>query len=389
MLGVSFARHKTAALLARWLGPWANDDVSPQGVTRTPELYGDESMHPPHRGNGPPSSHGPGLAVRSVRYEPADGNVTGTYLVIQGLHYEGADDPRMDRFCRVLAAAGFVVIAPFLTDFLSLRVTPRAAEEVAIACQAAVTMSARRGLPRPAMFSISFGSLPAIEVAGSDRLRDALGALVLFGGFFSFNASIRFAITKRAFHEGSAIDVPHDPLNSPAVFINLVDHLDVDVDREQLKDAWLEMARRTWGRQQLRREDKRWPIAEALAADLPADARDLFIMGCGLRPGGGALLEAGLARAGAHFGFTDPRPHLSRIGTPVVISHGRDDDVIPYSEAHKLERALPSGHRHRVHITGLYGHTGTTLPNPASMATEAKEMMDVLYSLVDAPHEAL
>ena len=371
---MSFARHKTAALLARWLGPWANDEVSPQGITRTPELYGND--------NGD-------VSVRAVRYEPQDGDVTGTYLVIQGLHYEGADDPRMDRFCRVLAAAGFVVIAPMLSDFLELRVTPRSAEEVAVACQQAITMSARRGLPRPAMFSISFGSMPSITVAASDRFRDSLGALVLFGGFFSFNSSIRFAITQRAFHEGRSIDLPHDPLNSPAVFINLVDHLEVNGDREELKRAWLEMSRRTWGRLEMRPEGKRWPIAEALADELPETARDLFIIGCGLRTGGGALLEAGLARAGDHFAFTDPSTHLHRIAVPVVISHGRDDDVIPYSEAHKLALALPSGHRHRVHITGLYGHTGAALPSPGEMATEAKEMMDVLYSLVDAPHEAL
>jgi pimeloyl-ACP methyl ester carboxylesterase len=370
---VSFARHKTAALLARWLGPWANDDVSPQGVTRTPELYGDDQ----------------GVAVRGVRYEPQDGNVTGTYLVAQGLHYEGADDPRMDRFCRVLAGAGFIVIAPMLTDFLSLEVTPRSTEELATACHAAVAMSARRGLPRPALFSISFGSLPAIEVAASDRFRDALGALVLFGGFFSFNASIRFAITKRAFREGRSIDVPHDPTNSPAVFINLVDHLPDAPVPDELKRAWLEMTRKTWGRPDLRPEDKRWPIAEAIAAELPEEARDLFLVGCGLRAGGGALLEVGLARAGDHFAFTDPSPHLARIAVPIVIGHGRDDDVIPYSEAQKLAEALPIGHRHRVHITGMYGHTGSAIPTPSELTAEAKELMDVLYSLVDAPHEAL
>ncbi len=382
---MGFARHKKAALLGRWLGPWADDQVSPQGIARTPELLGNDDG---------------ALSVRALRYEPQDGKVTGTYLVIQGLHYEGADDPRMDRFCRILAAAGFIVIAPLLSDFLELRVTPRAAKEVAVACQSAITASARRGLPRPAMFSISFGSQPALQIAASDRFRDGLGALVMFGGFHSFNAAIRFAITKRAFHEGRSIDVPHDPLNAPAVFINLVDHLPAspmgespaplpDNDREQLKAAWLEMARRTWGRPEMRPAGKRWPIAEALQLGLPEEAHVLFLLGCGLNTGGGALLETGLAHAGDRFAFTDPTRHLRRIAVPVVISHGRDDDVIPYSEAHKLARALPGGHRHRIHVTGLYGHTGASLPGPSAVASEAKGMMDVLYSLVDAPHEAL
>jgi pimeloyl-ACP methyl ester carboxylesterase len=372
---VSWARHKTAAFLARWLGPWASASAAPPGVERTPELCASPIEGDP--------------AVRICRYEPARGPVTGTYLVIQGLHYEGPDDPRMDRFCRVLAAAGFVVLAPLVTDFLELRVTPRVAREVFAACQAAVTLSARRGLPRPALFSISFGSFPAIEVAASDRFRDALGALVLFGGFCHFHSAIRFAITGRAFDDVHPISVPHDPLNAPAVFVNLVDHLDIAGEREPLRRAWLEMARRTWGRDDLRPADRRMPIAQALAHELPAAQRDLFMVGCGLAAGGPALVEAGLARARGALAFTDPTPHLARIGAPVVIAHGRDDDVVPYSEAHKLAQRLPSGHRHRVLITGMYGHTGTSTPAPTQLTVESRAMLDVLYAIADAPHERL
>ena len=39
-------------------------------------------------------------------------------LIAPGLHYAGADDPRLDRFCRILAAAGHRVIAPFIPTSL-------------------------------------------------------------------------------------------------------------------------------------------------------------------------------------------------------------------------------------------------------------------------------
>jgi pimeloyl-ACP methyl ester carboxylesterase len=372
---VSWARHKTAAQLARWLGPWASAGAAPPGIERTPELCASPIAGEP--------------AVRMARYEPARGPVTGTYLVIQGLHYEGPDDPRLDRFCRILASAGFVVLAPLLSDFLELRVTPRVTREVFAACHAAVGESARRGLPRPALFSISFGSYPAIEVAANERFRDALGALVLFGGFCHFHSAIRFAISGRAFDDIHPITVPYDPLNAPAVFVNLVDHLEVEDDKEPLRRAWLEMARRTWGRPELRPVDKRTPIAQALAAELPASQRELFLVGCGLALGGAALVEAGLARARGAFTFTDPSPHLARIGAPVVIAHGRDDDVIPYTEAQKLAQRLPSGHRHRVLITGMYGHTGSAMPAPAKLSAEGRALTEVLYALADAPQERL
>jgi len=368
---VSYGRHRKAAQLARWLGPWADAEAVPPSVSRSLDLLGADQ------------------AFQAYRYEPQSGEVSGTYIVIQGLHYAGPDDPRMDRFCRVLAGAGFCVVAPFLPDFLQLRVAAGAADAVAASCDHAVKLNADRGLPRPALFSISFGCTPAIEVAASERHRDSLGALVLFGGFHDFNATIRFAISGRAFSDAAPVDVPFDPLNAPAVFINLVDHFEQPGPREPLQRAWLEMARQTWGRPEMHPAHQRIPVAEAIADDLDPAQRDLFMIGCGLRPGGAALLEVGLARAGNHFDFTDPTERLGRIGTPVVISHGRDDDVIPYTEANKLRASLPADLPNRVHITGMYGHTGSAVPKAGELTGEAGAMLDALYSIVDAPHEAI
>jgi pimeloyl-ACP methyl ester carboxylesterase len=368
-------RQRQAAHLARWLGPWAGADSLPPAVARSTEIYA------PLDGDGAP--------VRCHRYEPGDGVISGAWVVAQGLHYAGPDDPRMDRFCRVLASAGWLVLAPFLSDYLELRVATGAAADLGAACETAVRACAERGLPRPAVFSISFGSTPAIEIGASDRFRDRIGALVLFGGFSDFHATIRFAVSGRAFDGLRSVEVPHDPLNTPAVFVNLVEHLDVPGSRARLAHAWREMARRTWGRPELRPAPKRIPIAEAIAAELDLVDRPLFMIGCGLDVGGPALLEAGLARAGDRFGFTAPGPRLARVAAPVVIAHGKDDDVVPWSEALKLRDALPGGHARRLYLTGLWAHTGSVLPRPRAVIEEAKSLRDLAFALVDAPHEAL
>ena len=67
--------------LARWLGPWADS-------TKAPEISTDEAF------------------VGDIRvrlYHPRK-TPRATYLIAPGLHYAGPDDPRMDRFCRILAA---------------------------------------------------------------------------------------------------------------------------------------------------------------------------------------------------------------------------------------------------------------------------------------------
>lgn len=365
-------RLRKAALLSRWLGPWADAEAVPRDVVR----YGDVI-------DGP-------RPLRAYRYEPTRQRATGTYLVLQGLHFRGPEDPRFDRFCRILAQAGHVVLAPFLPDYLDLRVTPETIADAGAAVDHAAKLSAERGLPRPALFSISFGSLPALATAADPAWRDRVGAVVVFGGYCDFLSTIRFSISGRAFDaDRRPVEVPHDPLNPPAVFINLLPHLEGAHDPKLLADAWREMARRTWGQRALHPPAKRWPIAEAIAARLASGDRTLFMAGCGLGDGGPPLLEVGIARAGDAMGFTQAEPLLSRIAAPVVICHGRDDDVIPYVEAYKLRAGLRGNHPHRLFVSGLFGHTGSAVPSAEALKREIGTMRDMVMALVDAPHERL
>lgn len=350
---------RSAARLALWLGPWAGS-LSPRGIARK-EVVLDAAR-----------------GVRAYEYRPRRAH--GVYLVAPGLHYAGPDDPRFDRFCRVLAGAGFVVVAAFLPDFLELRIAPTTAADLTMAFEHACSVAAAERLAGPAIFSISFGSRPAIELAASEAGRRA-SALVLFGGFCDFDATVRFAVTGRAEYGGSRVELPHDPLNAPVVHMNLLPFHDDSLDREALARAMLRMAHATWGRAELKVALARAPYADAIARDLPARERDVFLTACGLRDGGEELLEAGLAGAGDAFAWADPRPYLARVHAPVVIVHGRDDDVIPWLEAEKIAAALPRAHPHELILTGLYGHTGAALPGPTAIAREAKALMRVVRRL--------
>lgn len=319
--------------------------------------------------------------MRAYVYRPRRPH--GVYLVAPGLHYAGPDDPRMDRFCRVLAHAGHVVVAPFLPDFLALRIAPATTADLARGLEHACAIAERERLDGPAVFSISFGSRPAIELCASE-VGARVTKLVLFGGFCDFDATVRFAVTGRASSDGAAIHVPHDPLNAPVVFLNLLDFHDDDaLDRDLLARAMRDMVEATWGRPELKIGDRRSEHAAKVAAALalPSREQDLFLRACGLTPGGEDLLEAALARSREAFAWADPRVHLGRMKPPVVIAHGRDDDVIPWLEAEKLARALPPGHPHETILTGLYGHTGAALPSPRALAAEVRAMIRIVRAL--------
>lgn len=66
---------RSITTLARWLGPWADSAQAPDVTTFDDDLDG----------------------MRVRLYRPR-GAPRSTYLIAPGLHYAGADDPRLDRF---------------------------------------------------------------------------------------------------------------------------------------------------------------------------------------------------------------------------------------------------------------------------------------------------
>lgn len=316
-------------------------------------------------------------------------------MVLHGLHYAGPDDPRMDRFCRVLAAAGHVVVAPLLPRSLELLAHEDTTTHAQRAVAYAQEVARSEGLPPPALFTISFGSLPGIRVAAR-HARDELSSLVVFGGYGRFLPTLRFALGGPAEpmgHERPAA-VDRDPLNGPAVFINLLPYLareeGATFRADVLRDAWLTVARRTWGRTEMRTPATRRVVVEDVAREFglrPADELPLFLAACGYGDTSDYQAVALRHAAGPASAFTDPRESLNSMQIPTFILHGRGDDVIPVGEAEALRSMLPKGHPVAVLVSGMHGHTGAHLPRPAELWAELRTSLHVATVLARAAVE--
>lgn len=328
-----------SARLARWLGPWADETRGPAVQRQIVPVTGTRSFE-------------------AWLYRPA-ARPCGAYLIAPGLHYAGPADPRMDRFCRVLAGAGFLVLAPFLPDYTALRVAPTCFEDLEASFEVLLAHPELRADQRPGVFSISFGSLPALHLAAHARRADRIGGLISFGGYADWESTIQFCLT--GLIDGRAHGA-RDPLNQPVVFMNLIDAVGelagvAPRDRPALLEAWRGYVEATWGRAEMKVAGRYQSVARVRSAALPASLRELYLIGCGAAPGGAALAARALAATPGGSTFLDPRPHLGRIRCPVHLVHGIDDDVIPYVESQKLGAALAAHAPANVHLTGLYGHT--------------------------------
>ncbi|MCA9607321.1 MAG: alpha/beta hydrolase [Myxococcales bacterium] len=342
-------RARMIARLVRWLGPWASEQARPKVHRRAILIEG-------------------AARFDGWVYTPWDRRPSGATLVVPGLHYLGPADVRLDRFNAILASSGQLVLCPFLPEFRRARVGTSLVPDTLAAWDA---LAALPEAPhrRPGIFSISFGSYPAIHVAAQ---RDP-GALTIFGGYQSFDEAIRFSL------EGDP-GRPHDPLNRPVVFINLLEHLpDLPPEPERLAEAWLVFIRRTWGKLEMK-EGGYVELAHRMSARLPETHRPLFEMGAGVREGGVEAIERALVTGRETLLHLDPTPALPDVRCPITIVHGRDDDVIPYTQAERMHAAAPASH---LHLTGLYAHTGASLPSPRELADELRAMMGIVGAMAD------
>ncbi len=196
---------------------------------------------------------------------------------------------------------------------------------------------------------------------------------MIFGGYADFHETLRFCLTGQV---ASGREALRDPLNQPVVLMNLLaDMRPLCPDPEAVSLHWRRYVERTWGRPEMKARERFSAIADELAVDVPESVRELFHVGIGTRPGAAELATDALTRFAA--ADLDPTQYLSRVRGRVDLVHGTDDDVIPFEHSEDLAKKLVAANAH-VHITGLYGHTGSQTPKMSALAKEMATMVRVL-----------
>ena len=103
---------------------------------------------------------------------------------------------------------------------------------------------------------------------GGPRIISSTSQVIL--NVLDYHMTLADAMSAPRLHHQALPDslaIERDPLNSPVVFLNLLDQLDVAGDKELLARAWLQMVHRTWGKLELKRPGAR--DATTATATLP------------------------------------------------------------------------------------------------------------------------
>ncbi len=276
----------------------------------------------------------------------AEGEMTGTMLIVSGAAETGKADPRLRHLARTFARSGVTVLVPEFPMLKALQVRP----EIGPAIQRAFTFLIRQPDLAPdgraAIFAISFSVGPALMAALQPDVGPHLDLIVGLGGYFGVEPLLTY-LTTGWYRDEHGTWRFHAP-NRYGQWVYVLSSLDTVRDggdrarldamaRKRLADAQADITAEVTalgppGRAlyDLISNDDRHRVP-GLIAGLPAAARE-------------RLQQLDVARL-----------DLSHLSAPVILLHGRQDDIVPYTASLALHEALPPG-RSRLFLVNDMAH---------------------------------
>lgn len=266
-------------------------------------------------------------------------------LLVPGAAQKGKDDPRLVALANTLARVGFAVLVPDMAGVRDLKVSPHDVREVADAFTYLVARSDLAPQGRAGIGGHSYAVGPAILAAMEPALRDRVRFVQGVGGYYDIEDVIAFFTT------GYFRAAPGDPWKymAPNAYGKWVFVLS-NADRFGEPDRTLltTMAKR-------RIDDPNASIGD-LAGQLTPAGRSLYQLLDNADPNRVPELIASLPESIREGIAALDLTHrdLRQLKARLILIHGEDDDIIPYTESVRLDRALPSYQARLFLVHGLH-----------------------------------
>jgi len=316
------------------------------------------------------------------------------WVVLHGLTAPGRRHPALIRFARAVAASGTVVLVPDVPEWRDLRIDTAVAAATIRAAVRALQMRDDVAHAHAGLLGFSFGATQALIAAADPEVDALLSGIAAWGGYADVRRLFRFGLTGTHELDGERYSAVPDPYGR---WISVGQYLTATPGYEDATDvsAAVRALALEAGRLRVYAGDpaldrlkvslrggiapQRLGLYDALAHPADRPPADTETM----RSLASALADAAL-RVDP---MLDPTPFLSRITTPVLLAHGLDDRLIPFTESLRLQRALPPGVVRRVEVTALFAHSGGTREGlgPTGYVREAVRFASLLRAVLSLP----
>ena len=316
---------------------------------------------------------GTGEPRRADLYRPE--RARAALVLVPGAAEAGMRDPRLIGFADALRHRGFLVLVPELAGEDPLQVS--AADAGAIA-DAVRYLTRRAGFHKVGLAALSYAVGPTILAALEPDIRPRIGFILAVGGYHDVVSAITY-LTTGAFRQAPQAPWRRHAVDARAKWLFLranASRIDDPADARTLD----EIARR-------RLAD---PLADTatLAARLGPQGRAVYRLLVNRDPGRVPALVGALPPRLRHeiTALDLASRDLTRLDADLILIHGRNDPLVPYTESLALAQAAGAGRSHVYLLNGL-DHVDLN----GLGASDIAELLQAAYRLLserDAPVSA-
>lgn len=314
---------------------------------------------------------------------PGRGPAPG-WVVLHGLTVPGRRHLAMTRFVRALAASGAVVLVPDVPAWRELRLDVAAARETVIAGALHLGTLPRVQGGSVGAVGFSFGATQVLMAAADPAVGGHIGAVVGFGGYTDLGRVLRCMFTGEHEWNGERHRLDPDPYGRWIVVGNYLTWIPGHEHMGAVAAAALELALEA-GRRGAWAWDAEYDVMKTeLAAGFTDDERrvwDIIAPPAGVSPdpaAARALADLFAAAALQQDPGLDPAPHLADLRGRILLSHGRQDRLIPFTETLRLASQLPPAVQSSTTITGLFAHSSGAWLHPVHWFRETSTFVRLL-----------
>ncbi len=292
------------------------------------------------------------------------------WIAIGGISCMGRHHPQLVRFAGALASSGAAVLVPEIPEWRRLELAPGAVAPTLRGCVEHLRARPEVSGAPLGLIGFSFGAPQVAVAAGLGDLHEDIAGVVLFGGYCSLERTMTCQLTGE--HEWSGLDyrLDPDPFGGWVVASNHLTRIPGLGEAQDVQSALGRLALAASGQRIPAWDPRHDVLIRALRRALPREHRRVFDLFATATVDAGPPAEArremalilseACRRADP---LLDPAEALPRLRLPTRLIHGRGDRLIPFTEALRLRRGLPTGACRRATVTGLFDHTADSVPS--------------------------
>jgi hypothetical protein len=304
-----------------------------------------------------------GTVPASLYLPPGEGPFPG-WVVLHGLSVHGRHHPALLRFVAAMVQSGGAVLVPEIASWRRLRIAAAEAHEILVGSVRALVALPRIRPDGIGITGFSFGSTQALAASADPRLEGRVRTCVGYGGYADLRRTMRYFVDGRHEWEGRWLEQVPDPYGRWVASLNYLTRVPGLEGMGRVEAGLERLASSAGERLSLLETDAYRALNREIRAGLRGEERRIWEL---VAPSGEqdvvrdpAALELAdeIAEAALRSEpLIDPSGSLSRLRCRVVLAHGVDDRLIPYTETLRLGSLLPARLPATVRLTGLFAHS--------------------------------